>query len=61
MTEPESRAAAKRYIDRIIEVQRRHGIDPSISKKQYDTAVDETSRAFAKLTSAASDSKTKRR
>lgn len=54
MAEPSSRAAAKRYVDRIIEVQRRHGHSPTVTPEQYEGAVLEATRAFERLNTAAS-------
>ncbi len=54
MPEPDTRAEARRYVDGIIDVQRRHGHSPSMTPEQYEGAVTEAMQAFDRLNTAAS-------
>lgn len=53
MAERDSQTEARRYVDRIIEMQRRRGYSPSVTPEEYEGAVVEATRAFQRLSRAA--------
>jgi hypothetical protein len=43
---------ARRYLDRVIAVQKRHGLRPNLPAEEYEQAVKETARVFERLSTA---------
>jgi hypothetical protein len=43
---------ARRYLDRVMAVQKRHGLRPDLPPEQYEQAVKETARVFERLATA---------
>lgn len=49
MTEAEHKEKAREFVDRILEVNRRHGVDERSAVIEYDHAVDEAVSTFKGL------------
>jgi hypothetical protein len=45
--------AARRYLDRVIALQKRHGVRPNLPVEEYEQAVKDTARVFERLSTAA--------
>jgi hypothetical protein len=44
--------AARQYLDRVIAVQKRHGLRPNLPAEEYERAVKDTARVFERLSTA---------
>jgi hypothetical protein len=48
-TQPSTREDARAYIDRIVEINKRHGMGSQMSNEAYERVVRSTERALARL------------
>jgi len=49
MSTKQSEVEAKRYIDSMLEIQRRTGPDPQVSRDRYERAVHKAAKSFDRL------------